>query len=77
MGREDFIEKWVISGVCKKRGVITDYLVLKKNAKTWINKEQAIQFAIKGHLHVVVVHLKNGTNYLRPQYKEKPFHTLT
>jgi hypothetical protein len=76
-GREDFIEKWVISSVCKKRGVITDYLVLKKNTKTWVSKEQAIQFAIIGHLRVVIVHLKNGTNYLRPQHKEKTFYTLT
>lgn len=27
IGREDFIEKWIISGVHKKRGVIVEYLI--------------------------------------------------
>lgn len=28
-GQEDFIEKWYISGVHKKRGVITEFLIEK------------------------------------------------
>ena len=32
IGREDFIEKWIISGVHKKRGAITEYLVRANNS---------------------------------------------
>jgi hypothetical protein len=73
VGDEDFIDKWFISGVHKKRGVIVEYLVQQPQKDAWIAKEQAIQLAIQGRLHAVVVHLKNGTNYLRPEYKAKPF----
>ena len=75
-GTEDFIEKWIISGVHKKRGVIVEYLVHKSPKDVWITKEQAIQFATEGRLHAVIVHLKNGTNYLRPEYRAKPFEII-
>lgn len=30
VGKEDFIEKWYIAGVHKKRGIITEYLIAMK-----------------------------------------------
>lgn len=33
----------------------------------------AIKLAMEGRLHAVIVHLKNDTHYLRPEYKQKPF----
>lgn len=77
VGSEDFIEKWIISGVHKKCGVISEYLVKKPEKWAWITKEQALGLAKEGRLHVVVVHLKNGTQYLRPEYRTKPFAVLT
>ena len=67
-GEEDFIEKWYISGVCKKEGVITEYLINKKGKDVWIAKEDALNLANKGRLHATIVHLKNGTIFLRPEY---------
>jgi len=76
VGTEDFIEKWIISGVHKKKGVIVEYLVHKSPKDVWVTKEKAIQLAIEGRLHAVPVHLKHGTHYLRPEYKSKPFEII-
>jgi hypothetical protein len=73
IGNEDFIEKWIISKVHKKNGIITEYLIEKTDEKVWIAKNQALKWALENRLHVVIVHLKNGTNYLRPEYRAKPF----
>ncbi len=73
VGREDFIEKWYISGVHKKRGVITEYLIKKSDGFSWISKENAIKLVIERKLHAVVVHLKTGNIYLRPESGSKPF----
>jgi hypothetical protein len=73
IGKEDFIEKWYISGVHKKHGVIVEYLVDKGGKSSWIVKEEALKLATEGKLHVTIVHLKNGTTYLRPEYGNKPF----
>ena len=72
-GREDFIERWYITGVHKKRGVITEYLINKGGTSDWIYKVEALQLAAEYRLHAIIVHLKNGTNYLRPEYGAKPF----
>ncbi|MGE5196790.1 MAG: hypothetical protein ACM3JI_05615 [Anaerolineae bacterium] len=77
VGREDFIEKWYISGVHKKRGVITEYLVKKKSASTWTSKEEALKLAMEGRLHAIVVHLKTGHAYLRPEFGSKPFELIS
>lgn len=77
VGREDFIERWYISGVHKKRGVITDYLVKKRGASNWVSKLDALKLAAEYRLHAVVVHLKNGTKYLRPEHGAKPFILIT
>ncbi len=77
VGREDFIEKWIISGVHKKRGVITEYLIMRRNGPVWFSKQDAIQLAIEGRLHAIVVHLKTGTAYLRPEFGADPFELIT
>jgi len=59
-------------GVHKKWRVITEYLVAMKK-EVWMAKRDAIKLATKGRLHAVIVHLKNGTYYLRPEYKQKLF----
>jgi hypothetical protein len=41
-GWEDFIEKWYITGVHKKRGIITEYLIAMKKA-VWVTKMDAIK----------------------------------
>lgn len=76
VGREDPIDKWYITGVHKKYGVIHEYLVKQGSKESWISKEEAIKLASQGRLHATVVHLKNGTNYLRPEYGLKPFEVL-
>jgi hypothetical protein len=73
IGLEDFIEKYYISGVHKTRGVIVKYLVVRNGESTWIAKNTALQLACDGKLHAVIVHLKNGTTYLRPEYNAHPF----
>jgi hypothetical protein len=42
----------------------------------WVTKMDAMKLAVEGRLHAVIVHLKNGTHYLRPEYKQKPFETV-
>lgn len=76
-GREDFIERWYISGVHKKRGTIFEYRVEKPQGNSWLDKVETIALADEGRLHVVIVHLKNGTIYLRPEYGAKPFQVIT
>lgn len=77
VGKEDFIERWIISGVHKKRGVIFEYCVKKPPTSSWLKKEETIKLANEGRLHVVIVHLKNGTTYLRPKYGARPFQLVT
>jgi len=73
VGREDLIEKWYISAVHKKRGVITEYLVKKGKSLEWISKKDALELAEEGRLHATLVHLKTGCIYLRPEFGSKPF----
>lgn len=47
VGEEDFIPKWIISGVHKKRGVITEYLVSMDKESIWLPKQEAIKIKIK------------------------------
>ena len=50
-----------------------EYLVDKGNKSSWVTKEEAINLAIEGRLHAIIVHLKNGSSYLRPEYGNHPF----
>lgn len=45
VGEEDFIEKGIISGVHKKRGVIFDYLVQKSHESHWVDKRRSNHFS--------------------------------
>lgn len=73
VGEEIFIEKWIISGVHKKRGVIFEYLVQNPRESVWLQKNEAISLANEGKLHAIVVHLKHGGIYLRPEYGRHAF----
>ncbi len=77
VGKEDFIEKWIIVGVHKKRGVIFEYFVQKTRESVWLNKEQAIILANAGRLHAIIVHLKSGGTYLRPEYGHCSFPVIS
>ncbi|MBP9841076.1 MAG: hypothetical protein KBC64_01470 [Simkaniaceae bacterium] len=76
-GKEDFIPKWIISGVHKKRGTIFEYLIQTAQGALWLKKEETILLATEGKLHAIVVHLKNGTMYLRPEHRSAPFELVT
>lgn len=72
-GKEDFIARWYISGVHKKHGIITEYFV----NSNWISKAEALKLATEHRLHATIVHLKNGTEYLRPEYGASSFKLIT
>ncbi len=73
VGQEVFIEKWYITGVHKKRGIITEYLVETTDGPTWTPKEQALKLALEGRLHATLVHMKDGRLFLRPEFGSKSF----
>jgi hypothetical protein len=75
-GEEELIEKWIISGVHKKNGVIFECLVQDPRGSFWLRKEDAISLVNEGGLHAIIVHLKNGTCYLRPEHGAKPFELI-
>jgi hypothetical protein len=75
-GQEDFIEKWYISGVHKKRKVIYEYFI-ERNKGERISKETAIALASHNRLHATLVHMKNGSMFLRPEYGSNPFEMVT
>ena len=71
--QEDVIDKWYITGVHKRSGVITEYCVNQSGNNKWFLKRDAIQLAIQEKLHAVVVCMKRGTVYLRPKHRNHPF----
>lgn len=73
VGQEEFIEKWIIAGVRKKRGIIIKYFINNNVEVRWFSKQDAISLATAGKLHATLVHLKNGTTYLRPEHQSNPF----
>lgn len=75
-GEEDFIEKWIIAGVHKQRGTIFEYCVRNHKENVWVKKEETVTLATEGRLHAVIVHLKNGTTYLRSERGAKPFELI-
>lgn len=76
-GVSTFIEKWIISGVHKRRGVICEYCIRKPTESVWLKKDSALALANEGRLHTVIVHVKNGSAYLRPEHSAKPFELIT
>jgi len=77
VGHEEFIDKWYISGVHKKHGVINEYLVQKGDSTIWILKEDCIKLATENRLHATIVHRKNGSVFLRPEYGHHSFDTIS
>jgi hypothetical protein len=77
VGQEDFIEKEYISGVHKKRGVIVEYLIQSGDKSIWLSKQEAITLTMEGRLHAILVHLKNGHHYLRPEHGQQGFTIIT
>lgn len=75
-GREDFIDRWYITGVHMKRGVVQEYCIRQNGKDVWIAKHEAIALAQKGRIRAIVVHCSNGTLYLRPEYHGKRFREL-
>lgn len=76
VGQEDFIEKWYITGIRMKRGIIQEYRIHQNGHDVWISKEQAIALTQELRIHAIVVHHSNGTVYLRPEYHAKPFREM-
>ena len=76
VGKEDFIEKWVITGVHMKRGVISEYCIRQNGNDVWMSKQEAIILAQEWRIHAIVVHCSNGAMYLRPEYHAKRFREM-
>ncbi|MCB1118479.1 MAG: hypothetical protein KDK65_00810, partial [Chlamydiia bacterium] len=70
VGKEDFIERWIISGVHKKRGVIFEYCLVKTREEKWVLKSEAVHLAKQGLIQANLVQPSRRTPYLRP-YKRK------
>ena len=77
VGQEDFIERWFIAGVHKKRGVIFEYYIKTAEGNGWIAKSEAIKLAKENKLHAILVHMKSGSLYLRSENGTKPFVLIT
>lgn len=73
IGVEDYIPKWIISGVHKKKGVIAEYFVCMDDESKWLPKLEALKWAIEGKLHATLVNMKNGNQYLRPEHGQHSF----
>lgn len=73
VGKEDIIERWIITGVHKKRGAIYEYRICQNGKDIWLPKKEAIILAQESKIHAIVVHCSNGTMYLRPEYHGKRF----
>lgn len=76
VGKEDFIEKWYITGVHKKKGVIFEYLVKNTKTSRWVSKDDGLKMALEGRLHATIVHLKAGIIFLRPLFGVMGFKIL-
>lgn len=77
VGEEDFFEKGIIAGVHKRRGIIFEYFVQKSKTGAWLSKEEAISLALEGRLHAILVRLKNGGFYLRPEHGHCSFPVIS
>lgn len=76
VGKDLFVDRWYITGVHKKRGVIYEYCIQKNGRDIWLPKSEAISMAVSYQLHAIVVHMKNGSCYLRPEYHAPSFSSL-
>jgi hypothetical protein len=76
VGREDPIPRSYISGIHKKCGAIYEYRIVQEGKEFWLSKNDAVTLAKSGGLHAIIVHLKNGSCYLRPEYHAQPFSSM-
>jgi hypothetical protein len=76
VGREDYIERWYITGVHMKKGVIQEYCIRRNAKDVWISKCEAIELAQKWRIRAIVVHSSKGNSYLRPEYHGKRFRQM-
>jgi hypothetical protein len=67
VGEEDSIPKWIISGVHKKKGVITEYLICINKESKWLPKQEAIKWTMEGKLHATLVHIKKWKSLSTPR----------
>lgn len=45
----------------------------KTGNSNWVIKEEALNLAREGRLHAIIVHMKNGHMFLRPEVGSNPF----
>ena len=76
VGGEVFIPRIYITAVHRKRGVIYEYRVSFDGKESWLSKKDAVALAESGALHAVVVHLHDGSCYLRPEYHAQLFSSM-
>ena len=75
-GKEDPIDRKFITGVHKKNGIIYEYRIQKNGEDIWLLKSNAVAMAKSHQLHAIVIHMKNGSCYLRSEYHTQPFSSL-
>ena len=75
-GQEDFIERWYITGVHLKRGIIREYCIQKNGKEIWFSKQEAIALAEECRIHATLVYRSNGSKYLRPEHRGKRFREM-
>lgn len=75
IGSEDLVGQWIISGVKKSLGAISDYYISRAELSRWVTKEVGIDMAKNKKIKAVLVRYKKGF-YLRPSYSQKPFKVI-
>ncbi len=53
-----------------------EYLIIQSGKNKWFAKSEAINLALQGKLHAILVHYKSSY-YLRPEHGSKPFEVIT
>ena len=61
----------------KEIHLLSKYLVCMDKGSIWLPKQEAIKWTMEGKLHAVLVHMKNGNHYLRPEYGQHGFVIIT
>lgn len=74
VGQETYFPITKITEVCRGQDRTIQYFLI--DGTEWVSKESAIQMAENANLSAVVVHMKNGSKYLRPKPSQPAFHAL-
>ena len=75
IGSEDLVDQWIISGVKKSFGAISDYYISRAELSRWITKEIGVGLVRNKQIKAVLVRSEKGF-YLRPSYGQKPFKVI-